>query len=133
MTAPVALVAGGSRGLGLLICRDLLARGFTVIACARSGSELADAETLARTHARATTRAMGLVNRVLPDGTDSTTIQGLETEHVVGLGRYLEELVGPALHVALTHAKRQALSNSVIIGSGSAISPYTPLIETVPP
>lgn len=41
---PVALVAGGSRGLGLLICRDLLARGYVVVACARDGEELADAE-----------------------------------------------------------------------------------------
>ena len=45
MTTHVALVAGGSRGLGLLICRDLLARGFTVVACARDAAELADAET----------------------------------------------------------------------------------------
>ncbi len=44
MTAHVALVAGASRGLGLLICRDLLARGFTVVACARDVEELADAE-----------------------------------------------------------------------------------------
>lgn len=44
MTARVALVAGGSRGLGLLICRDLLARGFTVVACARDAAELAAAE-----------------------------------------------------------------------------------------
>lgn len=56
MTAPVALVAGGSRGLGLLICRDLLARGFIVIACARSRSELADAETLLAAPGRFITR-----------------------------------------------------------------------------
>ena len=44
MTAHVALVAGGSRGLGLLICRDLLARGFAVVACARDADELSGAE-----------------------------------------------------------------------------------------
>ena len=43
-TIHVALVAGASRGLGLLICRDLLARGFTVVGCARDPQELADAQ-----------------------------------------------------------------------------------------
>lgn len=37
----VALVAGGSRGLGLLIARDLLRRGFRVVALARDADELA--------------------------------------------------------------------------------------------
>lgn len=41
--APVALVAGGSRGLGLLICRELLDRGYAVTACAREADELAAA------------------------------------------------------------------------------------------
>lgn len=40
----VALVAGGSRGLGFLICRDLLARGFAVVTCARDADELSGAE-----------------------------------------------------------------------------------------
>lgn len=35
-----AVVAGGSRGLGLLICRELAARGFEVHTCARSKDEL---------------------------------------------------------------------------------------------
>lgn len=43
---PVALVAGGSRGLGLLMCRELLERGFTVVACARDADELAEAREL---------------------------------------------------------------------------------------
>lgn len=35
-----AVVAGGSRGLGLMICRELAARGYEVHTCARSGDEL---------------------------------------------------------------------------------------------
>ena len=43
---PVALVMGGSRGLGLLLARDLLARGFTVVVTARDPEELANAAEL---------------------------------------------------------------------------------------
>ena len=43
--APVALVAGASRGLGLQVCRELLARGWTVHGLAR------DAAALDRAHA----------------------------------------------------------------------------------
>lgn len=43
---PVALVAGGSRGLGLLVCRELLARGHVVVTCARDGDELEAARDL---------------------------------------------------------------------------------------
>lgn len=39
-TRGCAVVAGGSRGLGLLICRELAARGYEVHTCARSGDEL---------------------------------------------------------------------------------------------
>lgn len=39
-TAPLALVAGGSRGLGLLIARELGRRGFRLVICARSAAEL---------------------------------------------------------------------------------------------
>src|SRR6478752_10319787 len=37
---PVAVVLGGSRGLGLLIARELLARGHRVVVAARDGDEL---------------------------------------------------------------------------------------------
>ncbi len=40
----VALVCGGSRGLGLLIARELAARGFKLAICARDRAELAEAE-----------------------------------------------------------------------------------------
>jgi short-subunit dehydrogenase len=37
---PVALVAGGSRGLGLLVARELGRRGHRLVICARDGAEL---------------------------------------------------------------------------------------------
>lgn len=40
MTAPLALVAGGSRGLGYLIAEQLLRRGYRVALCARSDEDL---------------------------------------------------------------------------------------------
>jgi len=40
----VALVTGGSRGLGLLIARELATRGFRLAVCARDRTELAAAE-----------------------------------------------------------------------------------------
>lgn len=43
LDAPVALVAGGSRGLGLLVARELGDRGYRVVICARDDTELAEA------------------------------------------------------------------------------------------
>lgn len=43
MTAPVALVAGASRGLGLAIARQLGSRGYRLVICARDADELAQA------------------------------------------------------------------------------------------
>jgi len=40
MTQPIALVAGASRGLGLLIARELGASGYRLVICARNASEL---------------------------------------------------------------------------------------------
>lgn len=39
-TPPLALVAGGSRGLGLLVARELADRGHRVVLCARDAAEL---------------------------------------------------------------------------------------------
>ena len=38
-TQPVALVAGGSRGLGLLVARELVGHGYRVAVCARDLDE----------------------------------------------------------------------------------------------
>ena len=46
--APLALVAGGSRGLGLAIARDLGRRGHRLVICARSAAELQTAEAVLR-------------------------------------------------------------------------------------
>jgi NAD(P)-dependent dehydrogenase (short-subunit alcohol dehydrogenase family) len=42
---PIALVAGGSRGLGLLIARELATRGHRLVVCARDTTELEVAAT----------------------------------------------------------------------------------------
>lgn len=39
-TQPLALVAGASRGLGLLIARELGLRGYRLVICARDADEL---------------------------------------------------------------------------------------------
>ena len=44
--APVALVAGGSRGLGLIVARELSVRGFRTVICARDADEVARAVRL---------------------------------------------------------------------------------------
>lgn len=50
MNSPVALVAGASRGLGLLIARELLDRGHTVAICARDRGEVDRAAALLTDH-----------------------------------------------------------------------------------
>lgn len=46
IVAPLALVAGGSRGLGLLIARELGRRGHRLVICARDNEELAVAQEM---------------------------------------------------------------------------------------
>lgn len=46
--SPVSAVFGGSRGLGLLVARELLARGHRVVVLARHGEELEDAASQLR-------------------------------------------------------------------------------------
>ena len=46
LTDEVALVTGGSRGLGLLIARELVCAGCTVVICARDGDELERARAI---------------------------------------------------------------------------------------
>lgn len=58
-TKKSALIPGGSRGLGLLIAQDLVARGYAVHVCAR------DAEELARAEANLLSRGGEVTTRVL--------------------------------------------------------------------
>lgn len=85
---PVALVAGASRGLGLLVARDLGRRGFRVVLLARDGAELEDA--------RVRLAAEGLDVHARPgDVTDHEGIEAVVAE--------VEREVGPitvAMHVA---------------------------------
>jgi len=68
--APLALVAGASRGLGLLIARELGRRGHRLVICARSADELG--------RARATLSAEGLqVRTEVCDVADSSAVDRL--------------------------------------------------------
>ena len=49
-TRKLALVAGASRGLGLLLARELGDRGYRVVICARDARELAEAQRLLAAH-----------------------------------------------------------------------------------
>lgn len=104
MSPGVALVAGGSRGLGLLIARELLGRGYDVAICARDADELARARLL-----------LGAADgrKVLPvscDVRDASAVQAMVDEvastlgpvdvaiHVAGIIQ-----VGPAVAATLQH------------------------------
>lgn len=68
--APLALVAGASRGLGLLIARELGRRGHRLVICARSGEEL--------DRARDQLEAEGLtVRTAVCDVADGEAVSGL--------------------------------------------------------
>ena len=78
MTAPVSIVSGGSRGLGLAIVETLLARGDTVAAFSRSGSAALDA--LASAHP-ARVRAARI------DAADTGALRGFVADVVARFGR----------------------------------------------
>ena len=96
MTAPptaghgVALVMGASRGLGLLVCEELLRRGFVVHGCARDAAELE--------------RAAGILGDAVPgsrfvthvgDVRDQESVSSVVDDVVAAEGR-----VDAAFHVA---------------------------------
>ena len=88
MDAPVALVAGASRGLGLLIARELLDRGHTVVICARDEAELGEAGRLLDPRG----------GRVFTHACDVA-----DKDAVATMVRWTEQEVGPvevAIHVA---------------------------------
>lgn len=63
MDTPLALVAGASRGLGLLIARELLSRGHTVAICARDRDELDRAAELLAAHGPVTAYVCDVTSR----------------------------------------------------------------------
>lgn len=80
MPGQVALVTGGSRGLGLLLSRELARRGMRLVICARSGGDLARAcEDL---------RGLGAEVLALPcDVGDAASVQKLVDEALTRFGR----------------------------------------------
>lgn len=100
MTGPVALVTGGSRGLGLLIATELVERGFRVAISARNADELTRAADRLGPAARPYTcdvrdrdQVNDLVRRVEADlGPVEVSV------HVAGVIQ-----VGPAADVTLDH------------------------------
>ncbi len=71
--APLALVAGASRGLGLLIARELGRRGHRLVICARSADELASAQRLLEDDGL-------LVRTAVCDVADAEAVDGLVAE-----------------------------------------------------
>lgn len=101
-TNHTALVAGGSRGLGLLIARELMDRGHQVAICARSESELREAEQILA--------ARGTVRTYPCDVRDSAAVEALVAAVTRDLGP-IDVLVtvagiiqvGPAEAMTLEH------------------------------
>ncbi len=102
MDLPLALVAGGSRGLGLLIARELLRRGHRVALCARDRSQVdAAVEQLS---------PEGPVTGHVCDVGDRDQVQALVADLEAGVGP-VEVLVsvagviqvGPAASMTLEH------------------------------
>ena len=71
--APLALVAGGSRGLGLLIARELGDRGHRLVVCARNAEELAGAREMLTERGHDVTVAVC-------DVTDADAVEALVSE-----------------------------------------------------
>jgi short-subunit dehydrogenase len=89
LTGEVALVAGASRGLGLLIARELVGRGCSVAICARDADELA----LARADLEG--RGSAMVLAVPCDLTDPAQVDRLVGEVTERLGP-----IGTSIYVA---------------------------------
>lgn len=80
LAGKVALVTGGSRGLGFLIARELLHRGTSVAICARDGSELERAREALQGELRprdAETSGLPRVSAVPCDVSDKEQVQRL--------------------------------------------------------
>ncbi len=107
-SSAVALVVGSSRGLGLLIARELLDREFRVVIVARDAGELSEAESILTHH--------GVVETRVCDVADAERVQQLVDEVERNLGPITVAVtvagviqVGPAEAMTLDHF-RDAIS-----------------------
>lgn len=84
--APVALVAGASRGLGLLVARELSRRGHRVAICARDAEELAHAERDLAAHGGPVAAAANGVRSYVCDVSDEAAVGRLVADVETDLG-----------------------------------------------
>jgi short-subunit dehydrogenase len=80
LTGQVAVVTGGSRGLGLLIADELAKEGCRLVICARNAGELAEA-------ARALRFRGAEVLTVTCDVSDRSQVEGLVRQTIAAFGR----------------------------------------------
>ena len=89
--APVALVTGSDRGIGLALTRELIRRGWRVSATCRKPEHAADLKTLAATHAAL------IIERL--DVADNHSIDALATRLRGQCSRKSREYKLAAVHV----------------------------------
>ncbi len=94
-TRPVALVAGASRGLGLLVSRELIRHGYRVHGCARDGVELERARDLLVADAPPSARTQRPFVPHVCDVRDPHAVADLVDEILADGGR-----IDVAIHVA---------------------------------
>jgi short-subunit dehydrogenase len=103
LAGKIALVTGGSRGLGLVLARELGKRGMRVVICARDEEELE--------RARASLAGEGIDATALPcDVTDEDGMQGLVADVEENLGS-VEVLVNNAGIIQVGPAETMRLSD----------------------
>ncbi|MGB3685142.1 MAG: SDR family oxidoreductase [Ornithinimicrobium sp.] len=102
MTAPVALVAGASRGLGLLIAGNLLDRGYRVAICARGAEELASAVATLRPRGAVTSHVCDVGHRDQVSAlVSSLTAKHGQIDVLITVAGTIQ--VGPAESMTLKH------------------------------
>lgn len=98
----MALVAGGSRGLGLLIARELLDRGYAVAVCARNGAETDAGAGLLASHGRVRAYACDIQDRDQVQELVSSVERDLgPVEVLLAVAGVIQ--VGPAESMTLDH------------------------------
>ncbi|MGB7448577.1 MAG: SDR family oxidoreductase [Ornithinimicrobium sp.] len=102
MNAPVALVAGGSRGLGLVVARELLQRGYRVAICARTSAEVEQAARRLAAHGTVRGYACDIAERDQVDETVGRVRAELgDIDVLVVVAGVIQ--VGPAEAMTLEH------------------------------